>query len=275
MRPRRLRPMIVGVPPRVGAAYAGIGRRNCGSAIARERLVQGLDAEARLERVGQAPGQHLAARPVHHGDQVQKAEQAVGPTTCGHLPKFVARRVRSRLPPPPPRPVGARTPGLLRAHRRFLVVFWALSAVTGKAPGKREAAEARSRAVSRRSSRKPGFVVRGGRSRDTRPRTADLGSGDRMSLPACRRRSQSVSAAMCCNHSSPMRLVGAASGFPSLQRCWPMETRPRFRSLWTGRSRRRTCPGTRPTSENLAFRSITRDRFRHRAPSSREPRDTQ
>ena len=33
--------------------------------------------------------------------------------------------------------------------------------------------------ASRRSSRKPGFVVRGGRSRDTRPRTADLGSGDR------------------------------------------------------------------------------------------------
>ena len=31
MRPRRLRPMIVGVPPRVGAVYAGIGRRNCGS----------------------------------------------------------------------------------------------------------------------------------------------------------------------------------------------------------------------------------------------------
>ena len=59
----------------------------------------------------------------------------------------------------------------------FLVVFRALSAVTGKAPGKREATEARSRAVSRRSSRKPGFVVRGGRSRDTRPRTADLGSG--------------------------------------------------------------------------------------------------
>ena len=90
-----------------------------------------------------------------------------------------ARRVRWRLPPPPPSPAGARTPGSLRAHRRFLVVFWALSAVTGKAPGKREAAEARSRVVSRRSSRKPGFVVRGGRSRDTRPRTADLGSGDR------------------------------------------------------------------------------------------------
>ena len=33
MRPRRLRPMIVGVPPRVGAAYAGIGRRHCGSRL--------------------------------------------------------------------------------------------------------------------------------------------------------------------------------------------------------------------------------------------------
>ena len=33
MGPRRLRPMIVGVPPRVGAAYAGIGRRNCGSRL--------------------------------------------------------------------------------------------------------------------------------------------------------------------------------------------------------------------------------------------------
>ena len=42
-------------------------------AIALERLAQGLDAEARLERVGQPPGQYLAARPVHHGDQVQKA----------------------------------------------------------------------------------------------------------------------------------------------------------------------------------------------------------
>ena len=29
------------------------------------RLVQGLDAEVRIERVGQAPGQHLAARPIH------------------------------------------------------------------------------------------------------------------------------------------------------------------------------------------------------------------
>ena len=42
----------------------------------------------------------------------------------------------------------------------FLVVFRALSAVTGKAPGKREAAEATSRAVSRRSSREPGSLVR-------------------------------------------------------------------------------------------------------------------
>ena len=31
--PRRLHPMIVGVPPRVGAAYTGIGQRNCGSRL--------------------------------------------------------------------------------------------------------------------------------------------------------------------------------------------------------------------------------------------------
>ena len=44
---------------------------------------------------------------------------AVGSTTCGHLPKSLARRVRSRLPPPPPSPAGARTPGALRGNPRF------------------------------------------------------------------------------------------------------------------------------------------------------------
>ena len=43
----------------------------------------------------------------------------VGSTICGHLPKIVARRVRSRLPPPPPSPAGARTPGALRGNPRF------------------------------------------------------------------------------------------------------------------------------------------------------------
>ena len=62
------------------------------------------------------------------------------------------------------------------AHRRFLVVCGAISAVAGEAPEKRGTTEARWQPVCRRSSREPGFVVRGGRSRDTRPRKADGGS---------------------------------------------------------------------------------------------------
>ena len=43
---------------------------------------------------------------------------AVGSTICGHLPKIVARRVRSRLPPPPPSPTGARATGFPRGRPR-------------------------------------------------------------------------------------------------------------------------------------------------------------
>jgi hypothetical protein len=37
-----------------------------------QRLFQGRDAEARIEQIGQAPGQHVAAHPVHDRDQVEK-----------------------------------------------------------------------------------------------------------------------------------------------------------------------------------------------------------
>ena len=71
------------------------------------------------------------------------------------------------------------------AHRRFLVVCGALSAVAEEAPEKRGTTEARWQPVCKRSSREPGFVVRGGRSRDTRPRKADSGS-DRRPAECCR-----------------------------------------------------------------------------------------
>ena len=71
------------------------------------------------------------------------------------------------------------------AHRRFLVVCGAISAVVGEAPEKRGTTEARWQPVCRRSSRELGFVVRGGRSRDTRPRKADGGS-DRRPAECCR-----------------------------------------------------------------------------------------
>ena len=54
-------------------------------------------------------------------------------SACGHLPEFVARRVRSGLPPPPPSLVGARTPGSLGAHSRFSLCFWGDCTALGRA----------------------------------------------------------------------------------------------------------------------------------------------
>ena len=39
-----------------------------------ERAVQGLQAKARVEGVGQRPGEHIAAVPVDDGDQIQEPE---------------------------------------------------------------------------------------------------------------------------------------------------------------------------------------------------------
>ena len=58
----------------------------------------------------------------------------VDATLCGHLPKFVARRVRSRLPPPPPRLVGARTPGSLRGSPPFSRCMWGDFCGLGRRP---------------------------------------------------------------------------------------------------------------------------------------------
>ena len=38
-----------------------------------ERFVQGVQAEVGLQRVGDAPGQDIPAKPVHHGHQIHKA----------------------------------------------------------------------------------------------------------------------------------------------------------------------------------------------------------
>ena len=91
-----------------------------------------------------------------------RAGVAVGSTTCGHLPKIVARRVCSRLPPPPPSRAGARAPGLLWGNPEFFRGFQVLLAGAGAAPEKRDTPGARWQPVSRRSSREPGFVVRVG-----------------------------------------------------------------------------------------------------------------
>src|SRR3546814_15332692 len=50
-----------------------VGVEELRSAVALGRLVQRLDAEPGVQGVGQSPGQHLAAPPVHDRHQVQEA----------------------------------------------------------------------------------------------------------------------------------------------------------------------------------------------------------
>ena len=75
-----------------------------------------------------------------------------------------ARRVRWRLPPPPPSPGGCSRSGIALGQPR--VFPWISGAFSGRgrgaAPEKRDTPGARWQPVSRRSSREPGFVVRGG-----------------------------------------------------------------------------------------------------------------
>ena len=188
MRPRRLRPMIVGVPPRVGAAYAGIGRRNCGSRLRSRRvrtirsfapgitrdnsgirgmptLASGLRISSQLGPVETIPQTHRGPHGLSMIRSVKRAIVGMSGNPSNIRLMFVyrrARRVRWRLPPPPPSPGGARAPGLLWGNPEFFRGFQVLLAGAGAAPEKRDTPGARWQPVSRRSSREPGFVVRGG-----------------------------------------------------------------------------------------------------------------
>ena len=80
-----------------------------------ERLVQGLDAEVRIERVGQTPGQHLAARPIHHRDEVQKAslQWDIGNIRAPHVVRPRDRQIAQQVGIDPVRRVRLRRPGPL------------------------------------------------------------------------------------------------------------------------------------------------------------------
>jgi hypothetical protein len=67
-----------GVPERVGEGLAGelaalIRIEDLRAAVSIQRLLERLDAEPGIERVRQPPGQHVARRPIHDRDQIQKA----------------------------------------------------------------------------------------------------------------------------------------------------------------------------------------------------------
>ena len=50
-----------------------VGIHNLGLAVFGDGFLQGFDAKADIQCVGQAPGQHLARRPIHNRDQIEKA----------------------------------------------------------------------------------------------------------------------------------------------------------------------------------------------------------
>ena len=55
----------------VGELAALVGVEDLGPPLA-QCVLQGFDAKARIEQIRQAPGQHVAAHPVHHRNQVEK-----------------------------------------------------------------------------------------------------------------------------------------------------------------------------------------------------------
>jgi hypothetical protein len=84
----------------VGELAALVGIEDLGQPVA-ERVLQGFDAEARIEQIRQAPSQHVAAHPVHHGDQIEKPARHgnVGDIGRPHLadPLAVCTSCRSYL----------------------------------------------------------------------------------------------------------------------------------------------------------------------------------
>ena len=72
--------------PRGGELAALVGVKDLGLADG-EGLVQSLQAEIDLQRVGDPPGQDISTKPVHHGHQIHKAlwHRHVGDVGAPHL----------------------------------------------------------------------------------------------------------------------------------------------------------------------------------------------
>ena len=97
-----------------------------------------------------------------------------------------ARRVRWRLPPPPPRPPDARTPGSRGANSAFFFEFQVIAADLGRVPkktrrGRGKAAASVQRIVSRTGFRGPGL----GASADSGGRRFGLRNPERSTGSRC------------------------------------------------------------------------------------------
>ena len=102
-------------------AYVAPGTCASGGHHDLQHASRGGVAHGRLEMSGHPGSRRPRESGSHPDDPARHCARGHrrGCNTLRARAQIVARRVRSRLPPPPPSRPDARTPGLLRAHRRF------------------------------------------------------------------------------------------------------------------------------------------------------------
>lgn len=113
-----------------GELAALVGVEDFWRAIAVDRLPDGIQAEIRRQRVGDAPAEHLAAEPIHDGHQIDEAPahrdigDVSGPDLVRPVDGEVPQQIRIDLVP---RPLlaGIRLP--VDSSRNTLFLFTALT----------------------------------------------------------------------------------------------------------------------------------------------------
>lgn len=102
---RRSRSVFESNHPRTGINRMTVGVHDLGRPEAGDGLVQCLDAEVRLQRVRDAPGQHLARVPVHDRHQIEEPSphpqigDVRSPNLIGPIHPQPAQQVGIRLVP--------------------------------------------------------------------------------------------------------------------------------------------------------------------------------
>ena len=116
VEPKFQRPHVGGRPDRPGL-QASIALAESQSVMFPRCTSRGGVAHGRLEMSGHPGSRRPRESGSHPDDPARHCARGHrrGFNNLRALAQIVARRVRSRLPPPPLRPIGARTPGSCRA----------------------------------------------------------------------------------------------------------------------------------------------------------------
>ena len=126
-------------------------------------LASGLRISSQLGPVETIPQTHRGPHGLSMTRSVKRAIVGMSGDPFNIRLMFVyrrARRVRWRLPPPPPRRVGARTPGSLRDSPPFSRCMWGDFGGRGRSAGETRDDRGEVAAGLQEIAREPGFVVR-------------------------------------------------------------------------------------------------------------------